>query len=421
MQYQSGRISGMTDTAGSRTTSYGYTGSDLTSFTDAATSATQLSYDGNHNLTKIIDPAKNELTTLSYDAYHRVTELDFFDSVTGNTYKRHYTYNPPSGGNPASTVVEDEDGHNTTFYYDGQGRVTKAVDARGLTQSIGYNADSNVTQWQDDSQNTTSASYDTATGENLQQLVQPTGASTTWQYNNAALPNDPTQLQEPQGSTFTAGYDGNGNATSDQNQLPANNTVTAYYNGNGTEIGYLDAKSTAACTPVTHNPTTTVPSQITVCYGYDGTGNRTSATYPAPLGGWSFTADAVSRVHQAVDGKNQTTTYTFDSIDRTKEIDYADGSKIVQVFDADGDVTKLTDSTGSTTYTYDGLNRRLTENPPSGDSEPPWVWWRLAGLVFMPQVRLTVDCRTTPRTLPAVGCRRRCEDGDGCTNRPTRR
>ena len=47
-------------------------------------------------------------------------------------------------------------------------------------------------------------------------------------------------------------------------------------------------------------------------------------------------------------------------------ISYADGTSVTYTYDADGNVTAMTDATGTTTYTYDALNRETGKTLPSG-------------------------------------------------------
>ena len=81
--------------------------------------------------------------------------------------------------------------------------------------------------------------------------------------------------------------------------------------------------------------------------------------------------DSVSRISSETDGKGQKTTYTYDSLDRIKQILYGgatscSSSSVCTTFtyDADGNLKSRTDSTGTTNYTYDNLNRLLDENLP---------------------------------------------------------
>jgi RHS repeat-associated protein len=168
----------------------------------------------------------------------------------------------------------------------------------------------------------------------------------------------PRTATDPQGKTTTFTYDANGNVTEVLNA--AGHTAKYAYNlpGKGTLKNETDFKGT-------QNPDCPEPApKPTVCYGYDAQGNLTSVNYPAPLGDVTITPDALSRVGTVTDGKGQTTTYTYDPLDRVTNIAYQDGSSIGYVYDGNGNVTSMTDSTGTTTYGYDKLNRLEQEVEP---------------------------------------------------------
>jgi len=65
------------------------------------------------------------------------------------------------------------------------------------------------------------------------------------------------------------------------------------------------------------------------------------------------------------DGKGQTTTYTYDALDRVTQIAYADGARVSYGYDADN-LTSLTDNTGTTGFGYDRLNRPVSKTLPGG-------------------------------------------------------
>jgi RHS repeat-associated protein len=70
----------------------------------------------------------------------------------------------------------------------------------------------------------------------------------------------------------------------------------------------------------------------------------------------------------------ETTSYTYDAMDRVTQILYggntacvpSSGNCIQYVYDNDGNLTSRTDNTGTTTFTYDALNRLIDKGTPSG-------------------------------------------------------
>lgn len=79
-----------------RSVSYGYTGYQLTSFTDGAGNRTSYTYDASENLTQITDPA-GEVTKLAYDPSRRITQVTrVTNNQTGTGDATGYAYNPPN-------------------------------------------------------------------------------------------------------------------------------------------------------------------------------------------------------------------------------------------------------------------------------------------------------------------------------------
>jgi RHS repeat-associated protein len=60
----------------------------------------------------------------------------------------------------------------------------------------------------------------------------------------------------------------------------------------------------------------------------------------------------------------QKTTYTYDGLDRVTKITFHDESSISYAYDAVGNVTSMSDNTGTTSYTYDALYRLTKETFP---------------------------------------------------------
>ena len=122
--------------------------------------------------------------------------------------------------------------------------------------------------------------------------------------------------------------------------------------------------SSTQLVPLAGAATTTDARGNQTSYGYDSKGNLTGITPPAPLGAISISPDSLSRVHTRTDGKNQTTTYTYDPIDRVTNIAYADSTSIGYAYDGAGNRTSMTDGTGTTTWAYDPQNRQTSKSSP---------------------------------------------------------
>jgi RHS repeat-associated protein len=385
--YTSGRVTQITDTQGrnvtltynaqnlletitdwtNRQTTYGYTNGYLTSVTDADNKVTTYGYDGAGNLTKICDPRGNR-TLFAYDGSRRLTSLTRVTSAgvcadatgSGPTTSFDYTQTActpdQSAGAAYCTIVSDPRGYPTTYHLDSELRAKNVTDALSMDRFLTYSGNSDLTTYKNHAGKIWTNTWSQDGNDNLEKSQLPDradgqpGASSTWTYDPVHK-YYPRTATDPQGKTTTFTYDSNGNVTEVLNA--AGHTAKYAYNlpGKGTLKNSTDFKGTP-------NPDCPEPDpKPTVCYGYDAQGNLTSVNYPSPLGDVALTYDALSRVRSVTDGKGQTTTYTYDPLDRVTNIAYQDGSAIGYVYDGNGNVTSMTDDTGTTTYSYDKLNR----------------------------------------------------------------
>jgi len=92
--------------------------------------------------------------------------------------------------------------------------------------------------------------------------------------------------------------------------------------------------------------------EVTTVFEYDGNGN----------------------VIARVDGNGYRTLYTYDKVNRLATIDYPDGAApdVRLTYDANGNLTSMTDWTGTTCYTYDVLDRLARVDGPDGNTVLYW-------------------------------------------------
>lgn len=109
-------------------------------------------------------------------------------------------------------------------------------------------------------------------------------------------------------------------------------------------------------------------------YSYDYLNHVQTITPPA-LNGSSFLGpqpityhyDAVGNRTQAINGRGQTTTFTYDEANRLTGISYSDGThSVTYAYDDNGRRALMTDGTGSTFYVYDYLGRVTSIGQPNG-------------------------------------------------------
>ena len=129
----------------------------------------------------------------------------------------------------------------------------------------------------------------------------------------------PAAAIDPQGNRVDYTYDTPGNLIQ-KKELNGWDTVSFSYNANGTLKDATDGRRTGN----SRCPNTAA----TYCYGYDANGNRTSETPPAPMGVTTYAYDSLSRITSVTDGKNQTTSFTYNAFDQVTQVQFSGGSTL---------------------------------------------------------------------------------------------
>jgi YD repeat-containing protein len=392
-----GKLASIADSNGNATT-FGYSGSDLTTATDSAGRTLTLGYTSG-KLTSVTDP-ESRVWSLSYDGsgrLYRVTDpalsgssyfTEFLYSTAGNvtTYKNRlgkswtYTYNasnaftqqtnPMSGvkgltfndipdaelksliglvasTNPSlqgpivSSRTVDENSNVTQTLLASDGSVAAVIDATGNQTGFTYDANYNVTSVSLPGGGTASTTYD-ARGNALSS-TDATGKVTTRTYDT-----DNNLLTETQPGSFTTTntYDTKRNLLTTTD--PTGNTQSYAYNTYGLMTSSTD------------------PAGKVTSYGYDSFGNRTSVTDPlGNVTSWTYTYD---RVATRTDARSRTTTYSYDNWKRQTGIDYPTSTDQSFTYDVESRLTQAVDGTGTRTFTYDDLGRKTAQTDPRGST-----------------------------------------------------
>jgi RHS repeat-associated protein len=306
--------------------------------TDPLFRTTLYSYGPGDEVLSVTDP-RGTTTEYRYDASGNLLEKEVLDFETGEPAITHYTYEAEPG---ELTSVTDADGHTTTIGYDNAGDRTSVTDADGNKTTYGYdadgemtskvspagnelggnpsahttlyahNADGELTGETDQLGHTTSYGYD---GNGNQTTITDANGHTAHQVYDAD--NEPIETIRPDGSVLKTTWDAAGNLTA---QINGAGHATTYGHD---ALGYVVS--------------VTDPDGHTTSYGYDLAGNRTSAT----------------------NAEGQLTTYEYDADNELVSIFYSDGNtpSVFEEYDEDGNRVRLTDGTGTSTFTYDLLNR----------------------------------------------------------------
>jgi RHS repeat-associated protein len=266
-----GSLLSVQDALGNFTTFTYYTSGLVSTMTDPVhtTTPTTFLYDSHDRLSVVIDPLNNRTT--------------YVHDVAGNV-----------------TIMQDGNGNQTNYYYDGMNRLTGVTDpANGgaFRYTIAYNAIGEITSEKDELGRTTNFAFD----------------QRGWRTSETDAAG--TSVQRI--TTFL--YDGAGNVTGVRD--PNNNLVQYQYDAVDRPVAVLDAVYSVHATTL-----------------YDADGNVTGT----------------------IDRNGNRTTFLYDPMNRLTGVTDAKGNTSHNYYDGNGNVTQITDAVGNTTHFYYDLLNRLT-------------------------------------------------------------
>jgi RHS repeat-associated protein len=340
-------------------------------------------YDGNANVTQLVDANGNATpttgdgqTTYGYDALNRLTSLDYADTTPDVTF----TYD----GNGNRTQMTDGAG-SETYVYDTLNRltsVTRGSDAFSYAYdlvnliSATYPGQPAVSYGYDDDERLASAG--------------PSGQTTSYAYDEAGNLKQ-TTLPSGNGYVETRTYDRAGRLTDVKSAKGATTlsefAITPDPVGNPLSVvrtGSLAQTQTYAYDNM--DRLTSVCFQAGTCPGgsdpfirwtYDGVGNRLSEA--RPTGTTSYTYNVADELTQA-----GSTAYTYDQNGN----ELSAGSRTF-TYDLANRVKATTQGNTTTTYTYDGDGKRLQASTGTQASKKTNFLWDVNR--WLPQLALERD------------------------------
>ena len=284
-------------------------------------------------------------------------EADGRGSIYSTTYRTDFTYDgnlrlksidPPVGNTTNYTYSDDgktkteKRGNSSTgyfsteYYYDGLGRPTGTKDSKGITTSIAYTSCGTKDYT---SSNIGDKVYYDYFGR-VTKILHQDGYYITYSYSTSSTENKVTVTDEAGNITYLY-YNAFGNP--DEKLLVSekdamNNTTSYEYNilGNITKITQGDSLSRS--------------------FGYDTTKNfLTSESHPEK-GSISYERDNVGNMTSKTDSLG-TTTYVYDGINRMTSITYDSTKTISFGYDNADNRTSMNGPSASISYEYDGDNR----------------------------------------------------------------
>jgi RHS repeat-associated protein len=334
-----------------------YTNGLVSSAVDAVGNTISFVYDSLGHVTQTTDPV-GRVTTYTYDIKSDSLHSTFLTSITDSTGTTGFAWNEggPSGvgyfGNSCVTTycepaigvntITYPDGTHTYFNYDALGRIISQY-RDGPTETLTYNYGPAGTMSTTDADGNVSQLIPNQYGA-AAQAIDPLGSVTLLAY-------DPeqklTQIEGPMGTSTSIGYDSQDNVAllldplGYQQSLSSTsyNNLQSFTDGSGNATGFTyDSR---------YNLTgTAAPDGSTAQFTYDGFGNVTS-----------WTNRRGHTINFAYNSKNLLTTKT-----------YTNGSNVIYTYDGHDNLQTVSDSTGTTTFTYDSADRGTGVFYPNGKS-----------------------------------------------------
>jgi YD repeat-containing protein len=377
-------------------------GGNLLQTIDPNGNATTYAYDENNHLVSVTDELGDETKYEYDDAGRRTAVVDAVDNRTEFTFD-----------NLDRTVsVSDPLNHTSITEYDALGHVLFSTDANGNTISYEYDNLYRQVSQTDAEDGETIFAYDAA--GNRTSVTDPNGKITTTTYDDV---NRPVEVTDALDQTSTTEYDAAGHVIS---TTDANAKSTTYeYDDLGRQISITDpneevtytsydaagqiTEKTDAMGVMNHyvyddlgrlvgvvenykeNVTPDNETNVTTTYTYDANGNRLSITdgnsntttfsydelnrlteETDPLDhSWQYTYDELGHRTGMTDANNGTTSYNYDDSGNLIEIDYPGTyADVSYTYDAAGRRTGMTNALGTTSWEYDDANRTTSVTDP---------------------------------------------------------
>ncbi len=365
-----------------------YTGTLVSKITDGFGDSLAFQYDALGHIVQSTDQG-GRVATFTYDILSDAQHSTFLTSISDAGGTTHIQWN--EGGSNGVGYFDDScvatycdaaigitsitypDGTQQKYSYDAAGRLIAQSAAGGAQQLIyTYNADGSLTTT--DAYGKSQTQTPTPSGYPLA-IVDPLGNLSRLRYDGE---DKLVGLLGPRGDSFAATYDSSGNpataisATGTQMNFAwaADQSPVSFTDGNGNTLSFgydpnFDLLSKSFANGVQETFTYNAQGQPltrtnrrgnTETYVWGTHGTLTSKTFSNGTT-ISYTYDSHDNI-LSVTTPQGVTSYTYDGADRVTSLTNPDGSGITMTYNAGGQRTRMTDSTGFiTNYAYDAVGR----------------------------------------------------------------
>ena len=389
------------------TADYTYnTDGTLASSIDSDLGTTIFSYDRFKRLTYITPPNGLQVEEEPKEQAQEKGALGALRDLLGSPLTEE-SEAPPAGNairiaydlNDRVTSITDERGNTTTYSYDANGNLVKAIDPFNQETQHAYDLMDRVIGITDRRGKTTNYTYDELS--RLASIIDPNGNTMECSYDSRGWLN---QITDPAEKVWQIGYDDEGLASSFTTPLGNTTTFTRDRLGYITGIvNPLGSSITFTRDEMSRIAAVTDPLGRRTTYGYDETGILTSVTKSdigtanftrsdlgllttiSDLNGsdWSFTYTPIGRLQSLTDPLGNQWQYEYNQRGSLAQVTTQNGETQTLTYDEAGNLIKQAYSDGTNLeFTYDVLDRLIaaegialtynevgqvanTQNPPS--------------------------------------------------------
>ena len=329
--------------------------------TDPRGNTSQSTYDAAGNIASVKNPLAQQ-TSYTYDGAGRtLTQTDPNGMVTSFSY------------DPRGRVLQTTRGGEATAYtYTPSGQVSSATLPNGYAVSYTYDAAQRLTGATDNRNNRISYTLDAMGNRVREEVKDPGGAIAQLTTRTINTLNRVASMAGAASQTTQYGYDANGEPTSSTDPLNQTTRQTLDPLRRPVATTFADnAAATQAWNPLDQLTQLTDPKGVATQYTRNAFGEVVQETSP-DIGSISYTRDANGNITASTDAKGQTTQITRDALDRPSQITLAAGQAAQTnqqlAYDPAGNLSQVTDNSGSTTYSRDALSRILQKTQTIADS-----------------------------------------------------
>jgi RHS repeat-associated protein len=318
---------------------------------NALSKRTTFTYDLMGNQTAVTNPLGKITTSVYNDCGLLQATINALNNCTTYSYD----------GAGRQIAVQDALGNITTAVYDATGRIKATVNALDKRTTFTYDANGRQISVENPLNQRSTTVYDDA-GRTIAQ-VNALNKRTTFSYDAASRQR---AVVNPLGHITTTNYDAVGRVQSVQNA--EGNLTTNTYDAAGRLLSIenaLNKRTTHSYDAAGRMTSITDANNKIKTLSYDAAGRITKET--DPLGRvTTLSYDAIGQRTLKVDARNIRTTYSYDDAGRPTVFDYTNDASVTITYDAVGNETKIEDGTGTTTLTYDVVNRLSSATGPTG-------------------------------------------------------